>query len=120
MVTMKRNPKLAVVLPALGGMLWAYAPLNAATIYFNDNFGSGLGQWTGYSNKSGVTVPQAGYGQVLTFNTPTLGGEAWSIASVPAGSYLSFDYMGFGGFIGVNGDWLGGKSGYQRAQVITF
>jgi hypothetical protein len=118
---MKTNRKLTVLPLALGAMLWACAPLNAVTIYLFDNFGSGLDQWTGYSNQSGVTVPQAGHGQVLTFNSPTSGGDAWSIANVPAGSYLSFDYMGSGGFIGVAGVWLAGWSSYPGVeQALTY
>jgi len=105
------------MLLALGAMAWAYAPLNAATIYFSDNFGSGLSQWYPvHAVGSAVLVPQAGHGQVLTFDNPTFGGDIWSHACVPAGSYLSFDYMGFGGFIAVDGVWLAGQSGYPGLE----
>jgi hypothetical protein len=112
----KTNSEPTLILLALGAMLWACAPLNAVTIYFSDDFESGLSQWTGFPG-SGVLVAQAGHGQVLTFDTPTLGGDAWSTPSVPVGSYLSFDYTGVGGFIGVNGDWLAGQSGYPGLEL---
>jgi hypothetical protein len=85
------------------------------TIYFSDDFESGLGKWQ--PGSGGVVVSSAGHGGILTFNRTAAGGDIWSAATVPAGAYLSFDYAGVGGFIGVSkDDWLAGQSGYPALE----
>ena len=98
------------------------------TIYFADNFKSGLGQWQPGSGGVITSDPLGVYGQVLTFDRLWFGGDIWSKVTVPAGSYLSFDYMGFGGFIGTDAayedpqtDWLAGQQGYGGIeQTLTY
>jgi hypothetical protein len=79
-------------------------------VYFADDFKAGLGQWQ--PGSGGVITNDPTYGSVLTFNRLASGGDIFSKVTVPAGAYLSFDYMGFGGFIGTAGDWLAGQQGY--------
>jgi hypothetical protein len=104
---------------ATGVMLWAYAPAKA-TVYFSDNFQSGLGQWQ--PGSGGVIVSALPtYLDALTFDDVHSGGDIFSIASVPAGSYLTFDYEGIGGFIGAGGVWLAGESGYPGIEeALTY
>jgi hypothetical protein len=82
----------------------------AGTIYFADNFQSGLGQWE--PGSGGVITNDTTYGPFLTFDRLWAGGDIFSTSSVPAGAYLSFDCKGFGGFIGVAGET--GWHGCQR------
>ena len=98
------------VIAALGAILLAsYGQLNAATIYFSDDFESGLGQWQ--PGSGGVIVQDGAHGGVLTFNRTFSGGDIFSVFVAPQGSYLSFDYKGVGGFIGNGpGDWLAGEN----------
>jgi hypothetical protein len=116
---MKLNSKLTALLTAAGAMLLAQAPLNATT-YFSDNFASGLGQWSG---PNAEIIPDSTYGQALTFTATDSGGDLSSTVSVPAGSYLSFDYRGVGGFVGTGStvDWLAGQAGYPGlAETLTY
>jgi len=93
----------------------------SGTIYFADNFEQGLGQWQPGSGGIILNDPDSMYGEVLTFDRLWSGGDIWSKVAVPAGAYLSFDYMGFGGFIGTAGDWLAGQPGYGGLeQGLTY
>ncbi len=103
---------LALILSA--GSAWG-------TIYFADNFESGLGQWQPGSGGVITTDPDPMHGHVLTFNRLMSGGDIWSQITVPAGAYLSFDYMGVGAYIGTAGDWLAGSQGYPGLeQALTY
>ncbi len=121
MKIIKTHSKAGMVLFVLAALSWALPSANANT-YFSDNFQSGLGQWV--SGSGGVIVSAAPtYPEALTFNRTFSGGDIFSMASVPGGSYLSFDYEGSGGFIGVGGHWLAGESGWSGTgfeQALTY
>src|SRR5579863_958017 len=90
------------------------------TIFFADNFESGLGQWQPGSGGVITTDPDPMHGHVLTFSRLWSGGDIFSTITVPGGTYLSFDYKGFGGFISVGG-WLAGQQGYPGIeQALTY
>lgn len=98
------------------------ATLSAATVYFSDDFDSGLGQW--YPGTA-ITVPASGHGQVMTFTGLGSGGDAHTLNPVvPAlsGLYLSFDYKGGGGYIGLvpgSNYWIAGEAGYGSSISFT-
>lgn len=87
-------------------------------VYFADNFEQGLVQWQ--PGSGGVVAADPVFGQVLTFDRVWNSGDIFSTLTVPAGAFLSFDYKGFGGYIGVNGDWLAGQAGYNIEQALTY
>jgi hypothetical protein len=110
------TPVRSLALAVMAMLAWHVTPLNA-TILFSDDFQSGLSQWVA---AGGVIVSDPTYGHVLSFSDATGYGDIWSRFTAPAGSYLSFDYMGVGGFIGITevlgrdgGIWLAGGSGYS-------
>ena len=95
-----------------------------AVTYFSDDFESGLGQWHA---GSAYLVGSPGHGQVMTFAAATMGGDAWTlpfvVPSVGPGVhlYLSFDYKGIGGFLGIlpgSNNWLAGETGNAPLGLI--
>jgi len=102
-------PALFALIVAVGTPLWT----SANTILFSEDFESGLGAWF---PGVGVTVDAAGHGKVLTFTAQASGGSTYTKTNVVPNStplYISFDYMGTGGFFGINintDDWLFGKN----------
>jgi VPDSG-CTERM motif len=90
----------------------------AGTIYFSENFNSGLSP-TVWGPGNGGTGNGYVVGGALTFHNPASAGDTQTInAVVPASAnpiYISFDYKGAGGYLGINpggNDWLAGQSGY--------
>ena len=102
-------PALFALFVAVGSPVFAL--IN--TVYFSEDFESGLGAW---NPGVGVIVDAAGHGKVLTFTAQASGGSTYTkIAVAPLSTpvYISFDYMGTGGFLGINintDDWLFGKN----------
>jgi hypothetical protein len=91
--------------------------LPAAIPGFNEDFESGLGQWTGRAGGSHngqiVADPLAsGNGSVLNFTSTTSGGDmfASSAITLPGPIEISFDYLGLPALGGVPDD-LGGFLG---------
>ncbi len=115
-------PAWCRVLSQAGLCAFAGYSAGAGIILFRETFDEGLAQWTA---GSGITVSEMGRGQVLTFSNVAYGGDAVTIPlSVPdlPGLYLSFDYRGGGGFVGVSPggeNWLAGEAGYSQS-VLPF
>jgi hypothetical protein len=101
---------------ALGGLLFAATSSQAVnTVYFSDNFQSGLGQWTG---SEGVIVTDSTYGDALGFNSDDGGYDFHTIDTVPGNSYINFAYKGTGGFLAVTGSgWLAGETIYYGVPL---
>ena len=105
-------------------LLCPLAPLNAG-ILFQDDFSSPNDLTVNWNNKSSsnphgvILTTDPTYAYVLSFSAVDSAGTIFSKFTAPAGSYLTFDYKGTGGFIGVDPggylgnptDWLAGQSG---------
>ena len=121
-MSMMRIKLSQVWLPPVSLCVVAGYQAAAGIILFSETFDGGLSNW---SPGSGITVSESGRGQVLTFSGVAYGGDAVTIpVSVPnlPGLYLSFDYKGGGGFVGVSPggeNWLAGEAGYSQS-VLPF
>ena len=112
-------------------LLCPLAPLNAG-ILFQDDFSSPNDLTVNWNNKSSpnphgvVLTTDPTYSHVLSFTAVDSAGTIFSKFTAPVGSYLTFDYKGTGGFIGVDPggylgnptDWLAGQSGVAPQTLI--